>query len=207
MDHLTDDDRESVRRFDAAVAARDEARAEVAALTAQRDRLASTLAETRQKLLDILNAFEAERATLTAERDNARHGRNETDQWADVLRQQLHDADTERDRLRQERDSLAKSCDDAASHLADEEALRREVAAERDTLAAQLARAEPVIEAAVQLPTDHLLSLAVDAVDTTSPKRSVFWQSIVDQVKAFEAALDAYQATPATTEREGAGDA
>jgi hypothetical protein len=43
-----------------------------------------------------------------------------------------------------------------------------------------------------ELPTDYLLGLAADAVFVqTEDKRRIFWQSVLDEVKAFDAAVDA----------------
>jgi hypothetical protein len=102
----------------------------------------------------------------------------------------------ERDRLREELEHRDRILD--ATHAKNKRLVSRniDVGFERDALADQLARAETVVEAATAW-----------AAEIRQPGRGHFddlqpWP----QMTALLAAVDAYQATPATTEREGAGD-
>jgi hypothetical protein len=104
-------------------------------------------------------------------------------------------------------DALIKQLYKERDRWAAEAVGQRPLIAARDTLAAQLARAETVVEAAVHdVPTDHVMGILADLmVDAAYADQRAWFQSVYDEIKAFEAVVDAYQATPATT--EGAGDA
>jgi hypothetical protein len=169
--------------------------AEVAALTAERDRLREELdlaiAHDRQPY-PTADAYEAACRALEKHRERA------------------DKAEAERDRLREERDlgfSMRNETMDALWKMREErdDAEARALICcekfrpERDTLAAKLAQAETVIEKAAAYVKEHrwmLNGLAQwrDEGTKIGPGNDVRLD--------LAAAVDAYQATPATTERD-----
>jgi hypothetical protein len=173
--------------------------AEVAALTAERDRLREEVADW-DRVDELRHRIHT---TITAELDKST---SDLVRKRNQLIEERDEAIAERDRLREhilDIDAHATPYGDipdepgwVGTYLLTAGALHRALGkightapscraeAERNTLAAQLAQAETVIEkVGVWLDDD--------------------FEESYDKMRA---AVDAYQATPATTEREGAGD-
>ena len=139
---------------------------------------------------ELADRLQEEVARLTAERDRLRE---EVADWdrVDELRHRIHTT------IVTELDKSTSDLVRKRNQLIEE---RDEARAERDTLAAQLARAETVIEAAAAYVAEFRWMLNV-LVEIENPGHD-------NAVRvALARAVDAYQATPAPTEREGAGDA
>jgi len=113
---------------------------------------------------------------------------------------QLHEQLAERSMaLADERDAAVRERDEARLVLAaarDDDDLWKVAADEwvrqRAALVAERDALVDLRNKARELPTDYLLGLAADAVFVqTESKRRIFWQSVLDEVKAFDAAVAA----------------
>jgi len=111
-----------------------------------------------------------------------------SDELADQLQAEVARLTAERDRLREDLENIWQLADRRGEEI-------QQLRAVRDALAAQLARAETVIEAAIAWRPIH-----GSKHDPCLPARCG------QKTCALTRAVDAYQATPAPTEREGAGD-
>jgi len=167
---MSDDIRESIRRFDAAVAERDQLRAELneqdLTLTKIRHR-AYQLEVDRDRLQELLAAAKADYDTLAAERDRLKY------------------------------------------RVVELKSVGQSYKIQRDALTAQLARAIAADRLCPELEDGMTVTIDGDPYLITDV---AFGMTVVDYVLPIPHVvllcrpMDAYQATPATTEREGPGD-
>jgi chromosome segregation ATPase len=183
---------------------------EIAKLVAERDQLQNQLEDQAALIAETDARF----YRMADERDKARAERDEARGYVDTAVLAAVKADADRGELmvrltRAETDlyELQAVFDLQWDRTQEASALwRAESPAEREgkspslgTLLAwfmnRLVAAEKVAELTLELPSDHLAGLAADTWYEAQGKQREFWQSVIDQLIAFEAAVDDYRAS------------
>lgn len=136
-----------------------------------------------------------QRDEARAEVDRLRRERDEARATKDMHKERQEELESELTLLRAvvERDGLGGELAPLTTMREERDQLRVEV----ERFAVRLSRMRPVVNAAIEVGTDYLLSLTADATveHSDTPRQRDFYQALHNRLSALDVAVDAYTAT------------